>query len=301
MAEEGLSPPESSPEKPSGVWTRDNTRIDLKPGLNSFNYTDPIGRIIPVYYYLPSQFATEPVEQVVEPLDIVEPGLDEGPVQVTAPDATDLAEEAAEDESEVEDNLEETPIRVSTKDDDESDDRVFKFQKDSFTSQDVVFVMHGVFRDAKNYCMHWKQHAKKYNILVVCPEFSVQYFPRIEDYNMGGVGDEHWGFSAIEHIFDILNNSGVRRNGYHMYGHSAGAQFAHRYAMFMSKHCRLVTCVCANAGWYTFPLMDSPHPFPYSLRRVPARYNERHLRLAFSRQVCILLGQDDETMAFLRR
>ena len=36
-----------------------------------------------------------------------------------------------------------------------------------------------------------------------------------------------------------------------MFGHSAGAQFTHRY-MLLSKDKRISNAVVANAGWYTF-------------------------------------------------
>lgn len=174
-----------------------------------------------------------------------------------------------------------------------------------FTSQDIIFVMHGVLRDAKQYCHHWAKHARRFNVLVVCPEFNMKFFPNTWDYNVGamhkGRPREDSSFMAIERIFEIFNHSGVRRKGYHMYGHSAGSQFAHRFTMFMPKSCHLVSTIAANAGWYTLPIRDAEHKFPYSLSRAPWSVNEKQLQLAFSRRLCILLGQEDKSMTFLRR
>lgn len=37
-----------------------------------------------------------------------------------------------------------------------------------------------------------------------------------------------------------------------------------------TPHMRIQRCVCANAGWYTLPLLPPRHIFPYGLGALPA-------------------------------
>ena len=74
----------------------------------------------------------------------------------------------------------------------------------------VVFVMHGVNRDADRYFAEWRPFAEKYGFILVVPEFPVKKFPGAANYNLGGVLDARgavtsrkgWAFSVIEPIFD---------------------------------------------------------------------------------------------------
>ena len=57
--------------------------------------------------------------------------------------------------------------------------------------------------------------------------------------------------------------TGNRSASYLLYGHSAGAQFVHRYLYFVPE-ARVAKVVAANAGWWTLP--DLAVGFPYGLR-----------------------------------
>ena len=83
----------------------------------------------------------------------------------------------------------------------------------------------------------------------------------VEREKLGGVADENGkagdhatsAFSAIEPLFDdVRGRFGLATKTYYLYGHSAGAQFAHRFAMFGFGP-RASAVISANAGWYTFP------------------------------------------------
>ena len=164
--------------------------------------------------------------------------------------------------------------------------------------KDVLFVMHGVLRNAREYCLNWRKLAERFNLLIICPEFSDSKFPG-NDYNFGAVDNSRraprstWAFSSIEQIFNVLLMAGLKRNGYHLFGHSAGSQFCHRMVLWMPPRCRLLRAVSANAGWYTLPRLDSDFNYPYSLKQAPVKVDEEQLRLAFSRKLVIMLGQED--------
>jgi pimeloyl-ACP methyl ester carboxylesterase len=59
-------------------------------------------------------------------------------------------------------------------------------------------------------------------------------------------------------------------NQYSIFGHSAGAQFIHRFLQW-TPDARVKLAVSANAGWYTIPDTDGSYAFswPYSTSNVP--------------------------------
>ncbi len=108
----------------------------------------------------------------------------------------------------------------------------------------IVIVMHGVKRNAEEYRDEWQSYAEQYNLLVICPEFSEEKYPGVRYYNLGNVADsdkEHgklqprnqWIFPVINHVFnEVRTRSGAISNTFTLFGHSAGAQLAHRYLWF---------------------------------------------------------------------
>ena len=161
----------------------------------------------------------------------------------------------------------------------------------------VIFVMHGVKRNARKYHHAWIGHAERHNFLLLVPEFSQQHYPGRRGYNLGNIlspsGNPHaedkWAYTAIEELFDAVQTIMVfRTNTYRIYGHSAGAQFVHRLTLFLPD-ARIDTAICANAGWYTFPWYANR--FPYGL--MDSGITEADLKKAFGKRVIVLLGDND--------
>ena len=161
----------------------------------------------------------------------------------------------------------------------------------------VVFVMHGVRRNADEYRDQWYDLAEAHQFLLVVPEFSDKDFPEAEGYNYGNVYGPQgnirprsvWAFEAIESIFDeVRRRYGMSAEGYALYGHSAGAQFVHRF-LFHVPEARVTRAVAANAGWYTMP--DLTIAFPYGLQGSAVRPDR--LRRALELPLTILLGEED--------
>lgn len=160
----------------------------------------------------------------------------------------------------------------------------------------VLVVLHGVNRNAEDYRDTWVPLVAGHNAIVVAPEFSEEDFPGVPGYNLGGVVDEkgraqpqdQWAFARVEplvdHVVDRLG--GPSGAPYSMFGHSAGAQFVHRYLEFM-PHARVSRVVVANAGWYTLP--ETATPFPYGLKNAPPN----DLRAFLACDLVVLLGGDD--------
>jgi hypothetical protein len=154
-----------------------------------------------------------------------------------------------------------------------------------------------VKRDADRYRNEWSALARNRGFILVVPEFDERNFPGARSYNLGNVFDEagqpvpneRWSFSAIEPLFDAVREmTGTRVTGYGLYGHSAGAQFVHRYVLFMPA-AHFDKAVAANAGWYTMPQQEVGYPYGLG----GSGLSDEGLRAALQRPLTILLGTAD--------
>jgi poly(3-hydroxybutyrate) depolymerase len=160
----------------------------------------------------------------------------------------------------------------------------------------LVFVMHGVRRNGRDYRDQWVEHAEKHGFLLIVPEFSEQYYSS-DAYQLGNLRDgagqpvdpSLWTYTAIEHLFDhVQKMTGNKTPRYFLYGHSAGGQFVHRLALFLPE-ARYQRAVAANPGWYTMP--DAEIAFPYGLGGTTADASK--LKQSFANRFVLLLGSED--------
>jgi poly(3-hydroxybutyrate) depolymerase len=176
--------------------------------------------------------------------------------------------------------------------------KVWVYRPEKFGVQSpIVFVMHGTLRNGETYREPWVALADRYQCLVVVPEFMEKLYPGSRSYQLGNLragdgkpNDEaKWTFSAIEHLFDhVKAEAGSRCEGYHIFGHSAGAQFVHRMVLFKSR-LRMAGAVAANSGNYTMPVYATP--FPHGLDQ--SGLGEEQLKKALSLPLVVLLGEKD--------
>jgi hypothetical protein len=159
----------------------------------------------------------------------------------------------------------------------------------------ILLVMHGRGRDADR--DQWAAQAEASNVLVVVPHFSNEKFPGRANYNFGGVIDgrnqpaprERWAFGVMDKVFaEVKRLTGATRTRYALFGHSAGAQFVHRY-LLMAEASDADLIITANAGSYTMP--DPSVAFPFGTGGTAL--DEAALRRAFARPVVVLLGDQD--------
>jgi poly(3-hydroxybutyrate) depolymerase len=175
--------------------------------------------------------------------------------------------------------------------------RVYSYRPRQITTDTpILIVMHGAQRDADRYRDEWVAVADELGLIIVAPEFDARRFPKSARYNLGGLGHaagkadrDSSAFAAIEPLFDDARaQTGSQQTRYYLYGHSAGAQFVHRF-IYANPQARIETAFAANAGWYTMP--ESRTAFPYGLKDsgLPASA----LQTALGVPLVILLGDAD--------
>ncbi|MGL4520604.1 MAG: hypothetical protein ACRCUJ_13305 [Phocaeicola sp.] len=167
--------------------------------------------------------------------------------------------------------------------------------KGDISKMPILFLFPGVNRNADDYLEAWKAGADKKGILLFALEFSTKFYPSA-DYIEGGMflnkkekTEAEWTFSLIEPLFQyICQELSIQPTSYDMWGHSAGAQFVHRYLLF-KPDAPIGQAISANAGWYTVP--DWEVEFPYGLKDSPS--NVTKIKKALSNQLILQLGQND--------
>ena len=170
------------------------------------------------------------------------------------------------------------------------------------TNLPILFSFHGGSRNADDYRDDWIQMANANNFMVFAPEFNSADFPSGDMYNLANIfqdGDnpstdtfnssDNWTFSIIDQLFDFIKTEiGGHQSNYNAWGHSAGAQFLHRFVFYLPDS-KLNIAVCSNAGWYTVP--ESAIVFPYGL--LESQLSNSNLISAFSKKLYVHLGDAD--------
>lgn len=163
----------------------------------------------------------------------------------------------------------------------------------------VLVAMHGVKRNADRYFEIWLPYARKSGFALLVPELAERAFPGSMMYNCGNYTDadgapqpEHlWTFNVVETAFEHLKaKHSLQNEKYCLFGHSAGAQFVHRYMLLMDLG-KVQLAFAANAGWYTLPTWHTPHEFPYSL--LGTHVTNETLARSFGANTTVLVGGDD--------
>lgn len=164
----------------------------------------------------------------------------------------------------------------------------------------VIILLHGSDRAAAYFRDCWAAHADRMRALLLVPCFDRTAFPGARAYNYGnvlGVGiarpavrlRSEWSYGLIDRLFvHVRACMGLEHAEYRLFGHSAGAQFAHRYLALTEAPLAEVV-VAGNSGWYMLP--DDGLAFPTGTGGTGA--NPGHVERYLSRRLVLLLGDAD--------
>ena len=161
----------------------------------------------------------------------------------------------------------------------------------------VQFIIAGMNRNADKYRDDWIEKADQYGFILLAPDLDEEHFPE-RVYQQGAVQDEAGNFNApqdrvyplVDKIFRFFqDNSASRARGYNLYGHSAGGQFVHRFALFHDSQ-YAEKMVAANSGWYTFP--SDTAAYPYGIAEVGER-DGIDPAVYYGKRLIVLLGDAD--------
>ncbi|MEM6489579.1 MAG: alpha/beta hydrolase [Pseudomonadota bacterium] len=120
----------------------------------------------------------------------------------------------------------------------------------------ALVAVHGIKRGVREQAAAFAPLAAAAGRTVIAPEFDALRWPSFQQAVRRGRAD-----LAFARLLDDLGLQGlVPGPSVDLVGYSAGAQFAHRFAMLHPQRVRRLT-LCA-AGWYTMP---DEAPFPYGL------------------------------------
>ena len=162
---------------------------------------------------------------------------------------------------------------------------------------DILMVVPGASRDTQRFHASWLSFAKEDTFVVVTIGAKKNHFPDEYSYNAGNVVDslgnlvdnKKWLFSAIEKIFiTVKNQYAFQTEKFHLFGHSAGGGFVHRYMLFVPD-APVVKAVAANPAFVTLP--DRTVGYPFGIKNVPI--NRTVVNQWLENKLANFLGADD--------
>lgn len=160
----------------------------------------------------------------------------------------------------------------------------------------IVFILPGTSRNANDYLDAWVKHFKDRKVIAIALEFPQNHYSTSEYIegnmfkNNKALPEEQWSYSVIEAIFDhVKSETGNQSVQYNMFGHSAGAQFVHRFITF-KQNTHLNKAIAANSGWYTVP--DTRIEYPYGLKN-SGFSDQSTLTHLFGSNLIVALGDQD--------
>lgn len=121
----------------------------------------------------------------------------------------------------------------------------------------MVVLIHGISCNAAEQLLRFVDEAERQGTILIAPLFERSKYGKYQQ-----VIDRKTGIRSDLALLDIVEQVarqvGVDASKFNLFGFSGGSQFAHRFAMLHPN--RVASCVCASAGWYTFPDQERAYP-----------------------------------------
>src|SRR5262245_23404044 len=161
----------------------------------------------------------------------------------------------------------------------------------------LVVSIHGASRNIDVHARLLSAYADIYGAVLLVPHFSEA---RYRDYQrLGRTGRGRRADLALHRLVaEAVPETGTPVDRFYLFGFSAGAQFAHRYAMAYPH--RVAYAVIANSGRYTLP--DPEQKFPRGIRSTRKLPGLRFDLEAFLRvPIKVYVGKEIEAITLPRR
>lgn len=160
----------------------------------------------------------------------------------------------------------------------------------------LFVAVHGISRNAFELAQTFAGYCEECGAVLVAPLFTEDHSGDYQRLGRAGRGPR--ADAALDSILEEVEwLTGADATQIHLFGHSGGAQFAHRYAMAYPH--RVARAAIASAGWYTFP--DRQRRYPYGIRSSQDLPDVRFDPEDFLRvPITVLVGERDITPEHMR-
>lgn len=155
-----------------------------------------------------------------------------------------------------------------------------------------LVVLHGISRNTRELVELFQPEAERCGRTVVVPHFSERRWPHFQRPCRAARPDQ----ALLALLMHLAAIDPALAGPVDMFGHSGGAQLAHRFAMLYPQKVRRLHL--AAAGWYCLP--DTSMPYPYGLgtegtdgARGWARRHEQALPAFLQLDVKVFVGTAD--------
>lgn len=199
--------------------------------------------------------------------------------------------------------------------------KIFYHKPKNFNSNSkILLVIPGSGRNGDSYRDSWVENSEKYNVLVVSPMYTEKDYD-FGQYHFGGVIGEldvrnsinyvdnsnqvlldentfkfkinsnstNWLFNDFDRLFDdVKEATGSKQKQYDIFGHSAGGQILHRFAIF-KPHSKADRILASNAGSYTLAHFNVAMPFGLMNSSV----GRQGLKKSYKTKLVLFLGELD--------
>ncbi|GGZ92436.1 hypothetical protein [Algibacter mikhailovii] len=198
---------------------------------------------------------------------------------------------------------------------------VYYYKPKNLTSKSkILMVIPGAGRNGDSYRDSWIEASEKHNVLILAPAYAEKNYS-YANYHLGGlikdldmskgvtfkknsnqvIVDEdivkfipnsdssQWIFHDFDRIFMIAKSAvKSKQHKYDMFGHSAGGQILHRFALIYPNS-KANWILASNAGSYTLP--DTRTAYPFGVKSTGI--NNKSLKKSFKKDLVLFLGELD--------
>ena len=199
--------------------------------------------------------------------------------------------------------------------------KVYYHKPKNFQPQSrILIVIPGSGRNGDSYRDSWKEKSEKYGVLILSPMYlELEY--DFGDYHFGGLmydlaleesvtyvensnqvildeesfsfkvnsNADEWIFNDFNRLFEsVVTAIGSEQTEYDIFGHSAGGQILHRFAIFQPNS-KVNRIVASNSGSYTLP--DFSSGLPFGIKNTSL--TEAKLESSFKKHLVLFIGELD--------